>query len=224
MALHRSQENLRSTHTGLRVDAVVSGSAPGYLYSVQKRALDVAIALFGVTILALTLPFIALAIKLNSSGPVFYRQRRMGLHGEVFELIKFRTMTTNAEADGNAVWSEPGDPRITGIGRVLRRLYLDEMPQWWNVLRGEMSVVGPRPERPELAAKILNFVPGFNYRLMAKPGITGLAQINYKYTNTTTEARNKLRHDVVYIGAASLWLDLKLTLRTFRRISTFKGT
>jgi lipopolysaccharide/colanic/teichoic acid biosynthesis glycosyltransferase len=148
----------------------------------------------------------------------------MGLHGEVFDLVKFRTMSVNAEADGGPVWAEPGDPRITGTGRVLRRLYLDEFPQWWNVLKGEMSVVGPRPERPELAAKILDYVPGFNYRLLAKPGITGLAQINYKYTNTMAEARNKLRHDIVYIGAATFWLDLKLTLRTFRRISSFKGT
>lgn len=224
MALHRSQENLRSPQTGLKVTALSSASAHGYLYSYQKRVLDIFIASFGVAILLIVLPFVALAIKLNSSGPVFYRQRRMGLHGEVFDLIKFRTMTTNAEADGNAVWAEPGDPRITGTGRVLRRLYLDEFPQWWNVLKGEMSVVGPRPERPELAAKILDYVPGFNYRLLAKPGITGLAQINYKYTNTMVEARNKLRHDIVYVGAASLWLDLKLTLRTFRRISTFKGT
>lgn len=224
MALHRSQENLRTPHRGLRVDAVPSGSAPGYLYSRTKRAQDILIGLIGVSVLLITLPFVALAIKLNSRGPIFYRQRRMGLQGEVFDVVKFRTMAVDAEASQGAVWAEPGDPRITGAGRVLRRLYLDEFPQWWNVLKGEMSIVGPRPERPELAAKILDHVPGFNYRLLAKPGITGLAQINYKYTNTMAEARNKLRHDIVYIGAASFWLDLKLILRTFRRISTFKGT
>jgi lipopolysaccharide/colanic/teichoic acid biosynthesis glycosyltransferase len=181
--------------------------------------LDILIGSAGVLVLALLLPFVALAIKLGSPGPVFYRQRRMGLNGATFNLVKFRTMAINAEADGNAVWASPNDPRVTGVGRVLRRLYIDEFPQWWNVLKGDMSVVGPRPERPELAARIVSFVPDFNRRLLAKPGLTGVAQVNYKYTNTMAEARNKLRLDMVYINAASFWLDAKLILRTVRSVS-----
>src|SRR5690606_7117378 len=151
--------------------------------------LDIVIAMFGVLVLLAVLPFVTLVIKIGSPGPVFYRQRRMGRNGVSFDLVKFRTMAVNAEADGNAVWATPDDPRVTRVGRALRRLYIDEFPQWWNVLKGDMSVVGPRPERPEMAARIVSVVPGFNNRLLAKPGITGMAQVNYKYTNTFSEAR-----------------------------------
>lgn len=167
---------------------------------------------------------VALVIKLTSPGPVFYRQRRMGLNGTEFMVVKFRTMMQDAEAEHGAVWAKRNDPRKTSVGRILRRLYIDEFPQWWNVVKGDMSVVGPRPERPELAIQILDFVPNFNDRLKAKPGITGVAQINYRYTNTMLEARNKLRHDIVYIKAASFIVDIRLILRTFRRVWTFKGT
>ncbi len=185
--------------------------------------LDVIVSLIGVAIVAIMFIPVALAIKLTSRGPIFYRQEREGWGGRPFKLIKFRTMTADAEQQG-AVWASPDDPRVTTVGKLLRRLYIDEFPQWWNVLKGEMSVVGPRPERPELSVQILDHVPNFRRRLRAKPGITGIAQINYRYTNTITEARNKLRHDVVYINAASLKLDLLLILRTFRRVWLFKGT
>lgn len=186
--------------------------------------LDIFIGAIGVILLAILLIPVALVIKLSSPGPIFYRQRRVGRHGKEFDLIKFRTMTADAESVDGPVWSKPNDPRITRIGGILRRLYIDEFPQWWNVLKGQMSVVGPRPERPELAEQILDFVPNFNQRLRAKPGITGVAQVNYKYTNTMLEARNKLRHDVIYINAASFRLDAQLILRTLRRVWLFKGT
>ena len=225
MAIHRTERTAGLQVAPHRTDHLEEAVGPSlrYLSSRRKRVLDVIVSLIGVTILALMFIPVALAIKLTSRGPIFYKQNRDGRNGVPFKLVKFRTMSADAEA-GGAVWASQNDPRITPVGRVLRRLYIDEFPQWWNVLKGEMSVVGPRPERPELAAQILDFVPNFNRRLRAKPGITGIAQINYKYTNTMIEARNKLRHDVVYINAASLKLDLKLILRTFRRVWLFKGT
>ncbi len=226
MALHRSEQNPGLTVTPLHAVQSADSIQSSYVYlsSRRKRALDIFIGSIGVFILALMLIPVALVIKLTSPGPVFYRQRRMGRHGEEFDLIKFRTMTVDAEAAHGPVWAKPNDPRTTGAGRVLRRLYIDEFPQWWNVLKGQMSVVGPRPERPELAEQILDFVPNFHLRLRAKPGITGVAQVNYKYTNTMLEARNKLRHDVIYINAASFRVDAQLILRTLRRVWLFKGT
>ncbi len=211
-----------SARNSIHLDEAVSPSLQ-YLSSRRKRALDIFFGIVGVAVIAVMFAPVALAIKLTSRGPIFYRQEREGRNGRPFKLIKFRTMSVDAEA-GGAMWSQPGDPRITTVGRILRRLYIDEFPQWWNVHKGEMSVVGPRPERPELARQILDFVPNFNRRLRAKPGITGIAQVNYKYTNTMLEARNKLRHDVVYINAASFKLDLQLVFRTFRRLWLFKGT
>lgn len=226
MALNRTEQNVGMGVPNLRVvyETHQHQSSLAYLHSWRKRVLDIAIGLIGVAVLAILLIPVAVLIKLTSPGPVFYRQRRMGLNGEPFLLVKFRTMSADAESDGEAIWAQPNDPRVTRLGRALRRLYIDEFPQWWNVMRGQMSVVGPRPERPELAKEILDFVPNFNRRLLAKPGITGVAQVNYKYTNTMIEARNKLRHDVVYINAASFWLDVQLILRTFRRVWLFKGT
>lgn len=223
MALDRQQETFSASYLGLRVETVPGWSENQYLYSGQKRVADIVIGVIGALIVVLMLPFIALAIKINSPGPVFYRQRRSGLYGRSFQLIKFRTMVDNAEADGKALWASENDPRITAVGRVLRRLYIDEFPQWWNVLRGDMSVVGPRPERPELAEEIISRVPHFNRRLLAKPGITGLAQVNYKYVNTMAESRIKLRHDVIYITRASFGMDVKLIARTVSRMSQFKG-
>ena len=226
MAVQHSDDQIRLTYPVaniVRFDTDLH-VAPRYLLSRRKRMLDLLIGSASVLLLAIVFPFVALAIKLNSSGPVFYRQKRIGLNGEPFELIKFRTMTVDAERENGAVWAKPNDPRVTSVGRYLRRLYIDEFPQWWNVVVGQMSVVGPRPERPEMIGQILDFVPNFNRRLLAKPGITGVAQVNYRYTNTMMEARNKLRHDVLYINAASFWLDIRLILRTVRRVTLFKGT
>ena len=150
---------------------------------------------------------IALAIRLESPGPVFYRQARLGRGGRVFLIVKFRTMVENAEAHTGPVWAARGDARATAVGRVLRRYHLDELPQVLNVLKGEMSLVGPRPERPELAERVERGVPGFSQRLQVRPGIAGLAQAQLSQRGTT---RRKLRYDLLYIGAMSPWLDLKL--------------
>jgi lipopolysaccharide/colanic/teichoic acid biosynthesis glycosyltransferase len=180
MAVQHSDDQIRLTY--LVANIVRFGAelpvAPRYLSSRRKRLIDLVFGSSGVLLLAIVFPFVALAIKLNSPGPVLYRQRRIGLNGEPFELIKFRTMTVDAERENGAVWAKRNDPRVTSVGRYLRRLYIDEFPQWWNVLTGQMSVVGPRPERPEMIGQILDFVFNFNRRLLAKPGITGVAQVN----------------------------------------------
>ena len=150
---------------------------------------------------------IAAAIRLQDGGSVLYRQPRLGRGGRIFAMLKFRTMAEDAERCTGPVWAQPGDARSTAVGRVLRRFHLDELPQVVNVLRGEMSLVGPRPERPELATRIERGCPGFARRLAVRPGIAGLAQARGRGRGSP---RNKLRYDLVYIGAMGPWLDIRL--------------
>lgn len=157
---------------------------------------------------------IALAVRLADGGPALYRQTRLGRGGAVFEILKFRTMAVGAEAGTGPVWAARDDARITRVGRVLRRFHLDELPQAINILRGEMSLVGPRPERPELAARIERTVPGFAARLRVRPGLAGLAQA--KGAGWRDQAL-KLHYDNLYIAAMSPWLDLKLCVRCLLR-------
>lgn len=157
---------------------------------------------------------IVIAIRLEDGGPALYRQARVGCGGAVFEILKFRTMAVGAEADTGPVWTAPGDARITLVGRLLRRFHLDELPQAVNILRGEMSLVGPRPERPELAKHIERAVPGFPERLRVRPGVAGLAQA--KGADWRDPAL-KLHYDNLYIAAMSPWLDLALCLRCLAR-------
>jgi exopolysaccharide biosynthesis polyprenyl glycosylphosphotransferase len=178
-----------------------------------KRAFDVALAgiLF---VVGLPLwPIIALLIKIESRGPVFYRQRRVGKNGVGFLLHKFRSMVENAE-DEKAVWAREDDQRVTRIGRILRALHLDELPQLWNVLRGEMSLVGPRPERPEFVAGLQRDIPFYTLRHFVKPGLTGWAQINYPYAASTKDSKEKLEFDLYYISRMSLIFDLKILIET----------
>lgn len=180
---------------------------------IMKRVVDVLAALAG---LALTLPLwplIALAIKLDSAGGVFYQQVRVGLNGKTFRLYKFRTMQATAEANGHA-WASVDDPRVTRVGWYLRRSRLDELPQLWNVLVGEMSLVGPRPERPEFVGELSQQLRFYNERHLVKPGLTGWAQINYRYGASVEDARRKLQLDLWYIKHMSLELDLFILLRT----------
>ncbi len=195
-----------------------------YLYSRSKRATDIALASIGLLLVVAIFPIVGILVKLNSPGPVLYRQIRLGLNGRSFRVLKFRTMIEDAEVGGHAVWAVDKDPRVTRIGRILRNLYIDELPQWWNVMRGEMSAVGPRPERPELASIISKSVHGFSNRLVAKPGITGLAQVSYRYGANVRDARNKFRFDNLYNENASYVLDVKIIVQTFRRILMSKGT
>ncbi len=150
---------------------------------------------------------IPLAIKLGDGGPVFYTQTRLGLNGKPFNIIKFRTMIEDAESEVGPVWASKGDARVTAVGRVLRRAGLDEMPQVINILKGDISLVGPRPERPVLAERFSAKIPDFPRRLSVKPGIAGLAQVRGKYS---TNPRNKLRYDLLYIRRMSPWMDFKL--------------
>lgn len=188
-----------------------------------KRALDLALAGTGLLVLLPAFPLIALAIRLDSPGPIFYRQVRCGQGGAPFRILKFRTMTANAEGDGRARWASRGDSRVTRVGRLLRRTRLDELPQLINVLRGEMSVVGPRPERPEFVARLQREVPFYYTRLMVKPGITGWAQIHYDYGNSVEDALIKLQYDFYYLRYWSVWIDLYTIFQTARVVLQLKG-
>ena len=160
------------------------------------------------------LPFIALAIAIDSGFPIFYTQIRLGRGGRPYNMIKFRTMRQNAEPDGKPQWAEESDPRATRIGRILRKTHLDELPQFWNVLRNEMSLVGPRAERPELVRWFQDQVPFYRARLLVKPGLAGWAQVNQDYAATVDETIIKLEYDLYYIKHRSLPLDISIILRT----------
>lgn len=184
--------------------------------SAFKRLFDVTASLL---LLTLTLPVLvvaAIAVKLDSRGPVFYRQRRVGLYSTGFDIPKLRSMRTDAEAAGTAIWAEKNDPRITRIGRILRKTRIDELPQCWSVLIGEMSFVGPRPERPEFVSALEDKLPYYAERHMVKPGITGWAQINYPYGASIDDARQKLEYDLYYAKNYSPFLDLLILLQTLR--------
>ncbi len=192
-------------------NTVVASHHDYYERDSYKRALDLTILIvFHVVLSPLWLvlwSLIPLAIWLEDRGPVFYLQQRIGKNWRTFTLIKFRTMTKDAEQATGAVWASENDPRITRVGKVLRRLHLDELPQVINILKGEMSFVGPRPERPELTACFLEEMPNFALRLRVLPGITGLAQLKGSYHSSP---RNKLRYDNLYAEKLSPGLDLKL--------------
>jgi exopolysaccharide biosynthesis polyprenyl glycosylphosphotransferase len=189
-----------------------------------KRLMDLALAGFGLLIFVPLLPLVAFAIWFDSPGPVFYRQIRSGRGGHPYTILKFRTMFTDAERDGRPRWAAEDDPRITRVGHILRKTRLDELPQLYNVLRGEMSIVGPRPERPEFIEQLEQNIPFYRTRLMVKPGLTGWARIHYHYGNSTEDALIKLQYDFHYLRYWSLWLDLYIMFRTFGVALRFKGT
>lgn len=183
-------------------------------YEVFKRGTDIIAAiLIGAPTLVL-LPFIAAAIRLSSSGPIFFCQTRTGRGGKPFQIVKFRTMRTDAEKYTGAVWASTNDPRVTRIGRFLRKTRLDELPQAWNILRGDIALVGPRAERPEFDEKLAPQIPFYNERYLIKPGATGWAQINYPYVASTQDAIHRLEHDLYYIKHRSLLMDLEIILKT----------
>ncbi len=180
---------------------------------IAKRAFDLVGASVGLILSAVLWPIIALAIKLDSPGPVFYWQRRVGLNGRVFRLYKFRTMHVEAEKDGHR-WASVDDPRVTRVGRYLRKSRLDELPQLWNVLCGHMALVGPRPERPEFVHDLAGQIRFYNERHLIKPGLSGWAQINYRYGASIADTRRKLQLDLWYMKHMSLELDVIILLRT----------
>lgn len=199
-------------------EARVSG-----FYELTKRLIDILGGLIGLVILAVIFPFAALATVLDTGFPIFYSQKRLGKGGREFTIYKFRTMYQNAEPDGRPRLAEENDPRVTRVGAFLRAMRLDEFPQFFNVLRGEMSLVGPRAERPELVAEFQKQIPFYRARLLVKPGITGWAQINYGYVSTVYETAIKLEYDLYYIKHRSILMDLLIMLRTVGTVLTGKG-
>jgi exopolysaccharide biosynthesis polyprenyl glycosylphosphotransferase len=178
-----------------------------------KRLVDFMVALVALIILLPFFPIIILLIKLDSPGPAFYSQVRMGLKEKPFYIHKFRTMRQDAESSG-AQWAQKKDPRITKMGAIMRKTRIDEIPQLWNVLKGEMSIVGPRPERPEFVEDLKNKIPLYEWRCLVPPGLTGWAQIRHEYTDTIEGTKRKLQYDLFYIKNHSIWLDLEIILRT----------
>jgi exopolysaccharide biosynthesis polyprenyl glycosylphosphotransferase len=192
-------------------------------YELGKRLIDFAGGLLGVLIMLILLPFIALAIVLDSGHPIFYSQTRLGRGGIPYKILKFRTMRQDAEPNGLPQWAEENDKRATRVGLILRKTHIDELPQFINVLKGEMSLVGPRAERPELVDWFQKHVPFYRARLLVKPGITGWAQVNFGYASTIDETIIKLEYDLFYIKHRNLLLDLIVLLRTPATIMGLRG-
>lgn len=190
---------------------------------VLKRAFDLVAGLLLGALLLLLFPLLAVAIRLDSPGPALYVQERVGLHGRRFRVWKFRSMCEDAEPNGEAQWAASDDDRITRVGRFLRRARLDELPQAWNVLRGEMSVVGPRPERAAFVDQLQHQIPFYRTRLAAKPGLTGWAQINHGYGGSIDDTLTKLQYDLFYLKHQSLWFDLLIVARTISVVLRMKG-
>ncbi len=187
-----------------------------------KRAIDLALGIVGLVITMPLLAAIAVAIRLDSTGPVFYRQLRVGLAGKLFHMRKFRSMRTDAEENG-AQWAEANDIRSTRVGRWLRRYRLDELPQFINVIRGEMSFVGPRPERPHFVEELRESIPFYDERHSVRPGVTGWAQIEYTYGASVTDAFRKLEYDLFYLKNMSILFDLAIVLRTVGVVASGRG-
>jgi sugar transferase (PEP-CTERM system associated) len=188
------------------------------LSGASKRLFDVLVSL---AILLVTAPLIlitALAVKLESKGPAFFRQRRVGLYGQSFDILKLRSMREDAEVGGKAVWAQKDDPRVTRVGQIIRKLRIDELPQAWTVLKGQMSFVGPRPERPQFVSDLEARLPFYAERHVVKPGITGWAQINFPYGASVEDARQKLEYDLYYAKNYTPFLDLLILLQTVRVI------
>lgn len=185
--------------------------------------MDILFASVGVLLVVPFVPVIALLIKLSSPGPVLFKQKRVGERGVEFTLIKFRTMCDNAEAETGPVWASEDDSRVTRLGRWLRKMRIDELPQLFNVLKGEMSFIGPRPERKEFVDRLSEIVPYYGKRHFIKPGVTGWAQVRYAYGASEEDALEKMRYDLYYIKNYSLTLDIMILLETVKVVLLGRG-
>lgn len=194
-----------------------------HLMLLQKRILDIFFSLTGLLVVAPFLPLIALAIRLDSKGPVIFAQERVGMGGKVFRTYKFRSMTVDAEKETGAVWAQANDPRVTRLGGFLRKTRIDEIPQLFNVLKGDMSFIGPRPERPEFVEVLTEKIPYYATRHAVKPGLTGWAQVCYPYGASEEDALEKLRYDLYYIKNYSPVLDLLIVLETIKVVLFARG-
>ena len=203
--------------------SLVDQARMGGLSDVLIRFMDIAGALVGVFIMLMVTPLIALLTLLDSGWPIFYGQERLGRNGKPYRIIKFRSMRQDAEKDGRARPATEHDERVTRVGRFLRKSHLDELPQFINVLRGDMSLVGPRAERPELVLMLQEKIPFYRARLFVRPGVTGWAQVNYGYASNAEQNAVKLEYDLYYIKHRSLWLDISILLRTIGSVIGLKG-
>jgi exopolysaccharide biosynthesis polyprenyl glycosylphosphotransferase len=201
----------------------VDEAQTGSMYNLAKRLIDIAGGLVGCVLLAVIFPFVALAILLDSGRPVLYVQERLGKNGKPFRLLKFRTMIQDAEKDGVARMTAENDARITRVGKFLRKSHIDEFPQFIGILKGEMSLVGPRAERETLTNELQEVIPFYRTRLLVKPGATGWAQINQVYASTVEDTVIKLEYDLYYIKHQSLMLDFSIILRTMGKVLGFRG-
>jgi len=199
------------------------GFNQGLVRTAVKRVFDVACSLLLLVLGAPLMLLAAIAIKLDSRGPVLYRQDRVGVNGTPFSIAKFRSMRVDAEQDGQPRWATAEDDRVTRVGRVIRLLRIDELPQLFNVLRGDMSLVGPRPERPFFVERLTKQVPYFAVRHSVKPGVTGWAQVRYQYGSTVEDAVEKLQYDLYYVKNHSLFLDIVILFETVAVVLTGKG-
>jgi sugar transferase (PEP-CTERM system associated) len=188
-----------------------------------RRVVSVIISLIGLIFSLPLLPLIMLAVRLDSAGPIFYTQTRVGKNGRLFKVVKFRTMRQDAEAANGPQWADNNDPRVTRVGKILRTSRLDEIPQMWCVLKGDMAFVGPRPERPEFIERLIEEIPYYGVRHMVRPGITGWAQIKYKYGSTVEDSREKLQYDLFYIKNHSIGLDLLIMFLTIKTVVLRRG-
>jgi sugar transferase (PEP-CTERM system associated) len=210
----------------LRPSYLILGDGFGRTYpgELAKRCGDVVLSLAGLVLLWPMMLAAAVAVRLDSQGPVLFRQERVGRDGKTFTVLKFRSMRTDAESHSGPVWAQANDPRITRIGRWLRKTRVDELPQLFNILAGDMSLVGPRPERPVFVADLERQIPYYNLRHIVKPGLTGWAQINYPYGNTVEDALQKLQYDLFYIKNRSLLFDLSVLFTTIKTVVLRQGT
>jgi len=188
-----------------------------------KRMFDIVVSSVGFVIAAPFVGLTAIIIKIVSPGPVFFKQDRVGLNGKIFQIYKLRTMKMNAEKETGPIWAREDDPRLIKFGKIIRKLHLDELPQLFNVLMGEMSIVGPRPERPVFVKELSKEISDYNYRLKVKPGITGLAQVWHKYDETIEDVKKKIKYDLLYIRKMCLTVDIRILFRTIITCALGKG-
>jgi len=199
------------------------GFARSTVTLILKRAIDLASGIVGLAISAPLMLLVAIAIRLDSKGPIIFRQTRVGLRGKCFELLKFRSMRVDAEDGTGARWAIANDPRVTRVGRFLRKYRLDELPQFVNVIKGEMSLVGPRPERPEFVDKLRQQICYYDERHSVRPGVTGWAQVQYEYGSSVEDAFRKLEYDLFYLKNMSVFFDCAIILMTARIVLTGSG-
>jgi lipopolysaccharide/colanic/teichoic acid biosynthesis glycosyltransferase len=221
------EETHRISETKLTTDFynyfTFSKSHQNNLYTAFRRSVDILFSLIGILFFGMLIPFVFIINLFANKGKLLYAQKRVGKGGKKFRIIKFRTMVANAEENG-AEWAQINDSRVTVFGRILRKTRLDEIPQFINVLKGEMSLIGPRPERPEFVKLLENELPFYAIRHVVKPGLTGWAQVMYPYAHTVDDQHKKLMYDLYYIKERNLLMDLKIVIKTISTILFFRGT